>query len=104
MLVKETLHAPDIVSMLISISRLDHANCSITFKGGICTIKNFTRCTMATVLKLTGLYQLLLLTNMPEVHYANIALVKININEAHQKFGHISHAAIKHAISVGMIT
>ena len=83
-LLKETLHAPDMAFMLISVSRLDHANCSVTFKGGICTIKNSTGRTMATVPQSTGLYWLPLLMDMPDVDHANIALIKININEAHQ--------------------
>jgi len=82
-LLKETLHIPDLAFTLISISRLDYANCSVIFKGGMCTIKNSTGCTMATVPPSTRLYWLPLLIDMSEVDHANIASIKIDINKAH---------------------
>ena len=33
----------------------------------------------------------------------NISLVKLHINQAHRKFGHIAHAAVKYAINSGKI-
>jgi hypothetical protein len=36
--------------------------------------------------------------------HANVAAGKMSISEVHCKLGHISHAAIKHAISTGQIT
>ena len=31
-------------------------------------------------------------------------MVKVTIAEAHRKLGHIAHAAVKHAVSTGIIT
>jgi len=39
LLLKDTIYAPDMAFTLISISQLDHANCSVTFKDGMCTVK-----------------------------------------------------------------
>jgi len=38
-LLKDAIYALDIVFALISISQLDHANCTVTFCKGICTIR-----------------------------------------------------------------
>jgi len=36
--------------------------------------------------------------------HANAASGKLTISEAHQKLGHISHSAIKNAVTKGYIT
>ena len=42
------------------------------------------------------------LSTNPSAH-ANIASAKMTIQEAHLKFGHIAHDAIKYAIAKGLI-
>ena len=103
-LLKETIHAPNMAFTLISINKLDQAKCTVTFENGLCTIRNPTGKTMATIPCSNGLYH----TAPPEpanhIDYANVAMVKMTIAEAHHKLGHIADAAVKHAISTGTIT
>jgi len=58
---------------------------------------------MATVPQFNGLYRLAVSDEWLEVDYANIASVKLDINQAHCRLGHIAHSAIKHAIMSGTI-
>ena len=88
----------------ISISKLNQAKCMVTFEKGLCMIKNPTRKMMATIPHSNRLYHLAAPKSIKHVDYANVAMVKMTIAEAHRKLGHIAHAAIKHAISTGMIT
>ena len=89
---------------LISISKLDQAKCTVTLEKGLYTIKNPTAKTMATIPRSNGLYCLAAPEAIKHADYANVAMVKMTIAEAHRKLGHIAHAAIKHVISTGMIT
>ena len=75
----------------------------VTFKKGLCTIKNPTGKTMATIPCFNGLYHLAAPKAVKHADYANVVMVKMTIAEAHCKLGHIAHAVIKHAISTGMI-
>ena len=52
---------------------------------------------------LNGLYRLVVAKITDIGDHANIASVKMSINEAHCKFRHIAHAAIKHMVNTGMI-
>lgn len=71
----------------------------------MCTIKNPSGNTVATIPHADGLYCIALATNTtPETTHANVASVKMTISEAHRKLGHISTSAIKHAITNGYIT
>ena len=54
---------------------------------------------MATIPLSNGLYRLFMPKDKLEIDYANIALTKMTISEAHRKLGHIGHAAIKNTIS-----
>jgi len=56
-ILKNVIHAPDMAFTLISVSKLDEANCSVIFNKGICTIKNHTGDTMAKIPRSDGLYQ-----------------------------------------------
>jgi len=103
-MLKDVIYAPDMAFTLISISRLDEAECSVSFSKGMCTIKNPAGRTMATIPRSDGLYRVVTAKNPTDIDYANIASVKMTISEAHRKLGHIAHAAIKHAISQGRIT
>ena len=89
---------------LISISWLNHAGSSITFHKGMCIIKNPNGQTMATIPRADGLYRLVDPYRMNRSGHVNIAAGKMSISEAHRKLGHISHTAIKHAITSGWIT
>ena len=55
--------------------------------------------TIATIPHSKGLYHI---TN--PMDHANAASGKLTISEAHQKLGHISHSAIKNAVTKGYIT
>ena len=89
---------------LISISWLNNAGSSITFHKGMCIIKNPNGQTMATIPQADGLYRLVDPYRMNRSGHANIEAGKMSISEAHRKLGHISHTAIKHAITSGWIT
>ena len=89
---------------LISISKLNQAKCTVTLEKGLYRIKNPTGKTMATIPHANRLYHLAAPKAVKHADYVNVAMVKMTIAEAHCKLGHIAHAAIKHAISTGMIT
>ena len=103
-LLKEAVHAPEMAFMLISISKLNQAKCTVMFNNGICTISNLSGKIMAKILCSDGLYRLALAEPAKLIDHVNVALVKMDINKAHRKLGHIAHAAIRHAISTGRIT
>ena len=87
----------------ISVRWLDHGNWTVVFKDGTCTIKNPTGCIMAMIPHSNGLYWIPLSNSQPNLEYTAVATAKININLAHRKFCHITHATIKHAMSKGFI-
>ena len=99
-----TIYAPDMAFTLISTDDLDDAKCSVIFSKGMCTIKDPKAHTMATVPWADGLYCLANPNEANPYDHANVAVGKMSICEAHWRFGHISHTAIKHAISSGQIT
>ena len=103
-ILKEAIHAPDMAFTLISVGWLDDAKCSATFSGGMCTIRNPSGCTMATIPCTNGLYHVTAPEDPPTVNYASIAMVKLTISEAHRKLGHIAPSAIKYTIAKGHIT
>ena len=88
---------------LISVSRLDNAGSSVIFHKGMCLIKNPQGRTMATIPQADGLYRLIDLYKVNQMAHVNVAAGKMSISEAHCKLGHISHTAIKHAITSGQI-
>ena len=103
-ILKEAIHAPDMAFTLISVGRLDDMKCSATFSGGMCTIRNLSGHTMATIPCANGLYCVTAPEDPPTVNYASIVMVKLTISEAHWKLGHIAPSAIKYAIAKGHIT
>ena len=58
---------------------------------------------MATIPRADGLYCLIDPYKVNQTAHANVAAGKMSISEAHCKLGHISHTAIKHAITSGRI-
>ena len=103
-ILKEAIHAPDMAFTLISVGQLDDAKCSTTLSGSMCTIHNPSGHTMATIPCANGLYCVTAPEDSPTVNYASIVMVKLIINEAHQKLGHIAPSAIKYTITKGHIT
>ena len=89
---------------LISVGRLDDAKCSATFSGGMCTIRNLSSRTMATIPCTNGLYRVTAPEDPPTVNYVSIAMIKLTISKAHRKLGHITPSAIKYVIAKGPIT
>jgi hypothetical protein len=57
-ILKDSIHAPDMAFTLLSISRLDQAGFSVTFNKGMCTIRNPKGRSIATVPHSDGLYQI----------------------------------------------
>ena len=81
---KNTIYVPDMAFTLISVSHLDLANCSTTFTGSQCIIRNPKGAVMATLPLSDGLYHLTMkLSTSPSA--------KMIIQEAHLKFSHIAH-------------
>lgn len=87
---------------LISISRLDKAGFSVIFKKGMCTVKDPSQRTIATIPNVDGLYKIAAPKRSNDS--ANAVSGKMSISEAHRKLGHLAHAAIKHAVSSRVIT
>jgi hypothetical protein len=105
---KDAVYAPDMAFTLVSVGRLDDADCAILFKNRMCTIKDPSGRTMATLPRSEGLYCLIgasseVSSENAGVEYANVASVKLTISEAHRRFGHITHAAIRYAVNQGKI-
>ena len=94
---------PEMAFTLISVSCLDLANCSTTFTGGQCIFRNPNATVMVTLPLSDILYHFTTkLSTSPSAH-ANITSAKMTIQEAHLKFGHIAHDAIKYTITKGLI-
>jgi len=98
---RDSIHAPEMAFTLLSISRLDLTDHKVIFHKQKCTIKNPKGHTIATIPHSEGLYRVLKHSGTETAH---AAAKKMNINEAHRKLGHISSAAIRHAVSKGFIT
>jgi hypothetical protein len=101
---KNTIHTPDMAFILISISRLDEAGYSATFNKCMCTIKSPNKKTIATIPHADGLYKIAATSHSKAEATANAASIKMSINEAHRKLGHIAHSAVKHATMNGFIS
>ena len=56
--VRNTVHLPDTAFTLISISQLDKAGFSVLFNKGMCTIKDRSAKTIATIPNSDGLYKI----------------------------------------------
>ena len=104
MLFKNAIHAPEMAFTLISISRLDKAGFSATFRKGMCTIKNPSNQTVTTIPHTDSLYKIVATSSSNKAKTANTVFGKMSISEAHRKLGHISYSAIKHVISNGFVT
>ena len=98
------IHTPDMAFTLLSISRLNKAGFSVTFKKSMWTIRNPKGKTIATIPHSDVLYKLTARQSSNKSSTANVASAKISISEAHKKLGHIAHSAIRHAIVNKLIT
>src|SRR6267154_4663082 len=103
-ILKDIVYTSDLAFTLISVTRLDMAKCGVLFKNSMCSISYPDGKTVATLPLSNGLYQLVADKITDVGDHANITSVKMSINEAHHKFGHIAHAAITHMVNTGMIT
>ena len=90
MLFKNAIHIPEMAFTLISISRLDKARYSATFCKGMCTIKNPSNQTIATIPHTDGLYKIIAMSSSNKAEMANTVSGKMSISEVHRKLGHIS--------------
>ena len=82
-LLKDAIYTPNMAFTLISVSRLDEANGSAIFSGGMCTIKSAASCIVTTIPCADGLYSVLPAKDPPIVGYANVASVKWTISKVH---------------------
>ena len=89
---------------LLSISKLDKSNHKVIFHKQSCTIINPKGLIIAKIPHYQGLYRVLASPQQPTSLSANAAVEKLTINEAHRRLGHISSAAIRHAVMKGFIT
>src|SRR5882762_4938951 len=103
-LLKDAIYSPDMAFTLISVGHLDKADCAVSFQKGMCTIRNPKGRIMGTIPRANGLYRLVNFSKGTSLDHANVAVGKMSISEAHRKLGHISHSAIRNAISTGQIT
>ena len=100
---KNAIHVPKMAFTLISISRLDKAGFSVTFRKGMCTIIDPKSQTIATIPHSKGLYRIVMMKQPKKGETANTVAWKMSMTEAHKKLGHISCSMIKHAIVNGLI-
>ena len=103
-LFKNAIQAPSMAFTLISTSRLDLANCLITFYKGMCTIKDAKGCTITTIPCADRLYSAIMTKAENKWEHANIVSENMTISQAHRKLGHVAHTALEHAITQGYIT
>jgi len=101
-MLKEAIHAPGFSFTLLSVGRLDDAGCKTIFGSGMCTILDTSRKSIAMIPKADSLYRLVETKPISGTGHANVA--KMSISEAHRKFGHIAHTAVKHAVRNGLVT
>ena len=101
---KNAIHAPDMAFTLISISRLDQAGYTVTFNKNMCTIMNPSGKVIGKIPHSNGLYKISGPTSPAANETVNLASNKMTISEAHKKFGHIAHSAIKYAITNSQVT
>jgi GAG-pre-integrase domain len=101
---QNAIHTPDMAFTLIFITRLNKARYSVTFKKGMCIVKNPKDITITTIPHSDRLYKIVAGKQQGASKTANAASVKMSISKAHRKLGHISILAIKHAVYKGLIT
>ena len=98
-----TIHAPDFAFTLISIGCLDAAGHTAVFGNSACTITSKDGTTMAILPKAQGLYRAIDRPTDNWVEAANLAMDRMSITDAHRRFGHINHEAIKLMIKSKMV-
>ena len=103
-ILKNAIHSPTMAFTLLSISKLDTSGHKVTFYKQMCTIQDLKGNTIARIPHSQGLYKVFMENKEKSGLHANVVVGKMLISEAHRKLGHISSAAIKHAVSKGFIT
>lgn len=105
---KNVLYAPNLMSTLISVSRLDKAGFSTMVKNGTCTLisPKPERKVIAQIPFSNGLYRISGLTTSDALEsslYTHTANIYMSMNELHQKFAHISHDALRDMVKSGAV-
>ena len=75
----------------------------MTFKKGMCTIKNLKGQVIGTIPHSEGLYKIIASKPSKDRGYAAAASGKMSIGEAHRTLGHLAYGAISHAVLKGFI-
>ena len=101
---KNAVHSPMMASTLLSISKLDLSGHKVIFHNQMCMIQDTKGQIIGKIPYSQGLYQVLIENEKQPGLHTNAATKKMSISEAHIKLGHISSAAIRHAVSKVYIT
>ena len=88
---RRAVHSPDMAFMLISISQLDKAGFLVSFNKGMCTIKDQSAKTIATIPNSDGLYKIAATKQAEEGQSANLVTGKMSISEAHRQLKTCHH-------------
>jgi hypothetical protein len=103
-ILRDTIYAPKMVFTLVSVSCLNNANGDVQFHGGMCTTSSPDGWVIGKVPHADRLYHLSVTKeDKPTAQYANVALRKLTMYEAHHTLGHIHYAAVKHAMKSRMV-
>ena len=99
-LLKDTLHAPDMGVTIVSISRIAKAGYTVSFKGDSCKIKNCSGTIIGTIPATSnGLYKV----DCAYVAAATAMLEHADMLTLHQCLGHIAPNTIRALIKSGAI-
>jgi hypothetical protein len=96
-ILKDTLYAPDITFMLISIGKCNNAGYKMTLEGQKCVIKNKKGTILLQAPKYCGLYRV---GYQPIQFITNLCLNSIDM---HKQLGHILQKSMKALFNQGMI-
>ena len=100
---KNAVHSPEMAFTLLSISKLDKSGHKIVFHKQMCMITDVNGHTIAKIPHSDGLYQVIGKNQGTTTEIATTAAEKMSMNVTHRKLGHISSAAIRHAVSKNLI-
>lgn len=98
---KDALYAPSMAFTLISTNRIASTGFAVVFEGKMCRILSATpgRRTIAEIPQVQGLYSVA----SKRKHRANVAMMKLTINNLHRSLGHVLHAALLDAVKNGLV-
>jgi hypothetical protein len=102
-ILKECIHASNLTFTPIFVSHIAHVTNRVNFKAGHAVIMHPKGHVMVKIPESQGLYHLTA-AECVQHEYANIALSKTSLMEAHCKLSYIACTTIKQMVSTGMIT